>query len=129
MIDWSGQAIADSPAVELGWEGIEGGQGPAGPINASCLVLSPTQGIAITPQTMLGSGGAGGPYTFIASGLPSGLTMSSGGTLSGTPTVSGTFPYSVLIIDSAAGTGGVGCSLTVAPAAASASATLAGRAA
>jgi hypothetical protein len=39
-------------------------------------------GVAITPVTLTGSGGAGGPYTFSAAGLPSGLSISSSGTIS-----------------------------------------------
>jgi hypothetical protein len=39
--------------------------------------------------------------------------MSSSGTISGTPTVSGTFPYTVTVKDSAGHTGTVNCSVTV----------------
>jgi hypothetical protein len=83
--------------------------------SANCAVITAVQGNAITPVTVTGSGGAGGPYTFSASGLPAGLTMSSSGTISGTPTVSGTFPYTVTVTDSAGNTGTVNCSVTVAP--------------
>jgi hypothetical protein len=64
---------------------------------------------------MIGSGGVGGPYTFSATGLPAGLTMSSTGTISGTPTVSGTFSYTVTVKDAAGNTGTVNCSVTVTP--------------
>ena len=57
------------------------------------MVINAVQGVAITPVTMTASGGTGTGYTFSATGLPAGLTMSSSGTISGTPTVSGTFPY------------------------------------
>jgi hypothetical protein len=63
----------------------------------------------------VGSGGAGGPYTFSATGLPSGLTISSGGTISGTPTVSGTFNYTVTITDSKGNKGTITCSIQVCP--------------
>jgi len=66
--------------------------------------------------TMTGSGGAGGPYTFTATGLPSGLGISTGGTISGTPTQSGTFPYTVTVTDKAGNKGTVNCSVTVAQA-------------
>jgi hypothetical protein len=62
---------------------------------------------------MAGSGGVGGPYTFSATGLPAGLTMSSAGTISGTPTATGTFSYTVTVKDSAGNTGTVTCSVTV----------------
>lgn len=50
-------------------------------------------------QTLVGSGGTG-PYTFAASGsLPPGVTLSSAGVLSGTPTRSGTFAFTVTATD------------------------------
>jgi len=69
------------------------------PPTAACAVINAVQGVAITPTTLVGTGGAGGPYTFTASGLPAGLSISSNGTISGTPTVSGTFNYTVIITD------------------------------
>jgi hypothetical protein len=71
--------------------------------------------VAITPVTMVASGGCGGPYTFSATGLPSGLTMSLGGTISGTPTVTGTFNYTVTVTDNCGNTGTLNCSVTVNP--------------
>ena len=41
------------------------------------------------------------PYTWTATGLPTGVTLSSTGTLSGTPTSAGTFPITVTVTDSA----------------------------
>jgi hypothetical protein len=82
---------------------------------ASCVTINAVQGVAITPVTMIGSGGVGGPYTYTAAGLPAGLTMASSGTISGTPTVSGTFGYTVTVKDSAGNTGTVNCSVTVNP--------------
>jgi Putative Ig domain len=87
----------------------------AAPVSAACVAISAIQGVAITPVTMTGSGGAGGPYTFSASGLPAGLTMAANGTISGTPTASGTFNYSVTVTDSTGNTASVNCSVTVAP--------------
>src|SRR4029079_1341052 len=85
------------------------------PVSATCVTIVAVQGVAITPVTMTGSGGAGGPYTFSATGLPAGLTMSSTGTISGTPTVSGTFNYTVTVTDKDGNTGTVNCSVTVNP--------------
>jgi uncharacterized repeat protein (TIGR01451 family) len=85
------------------------------PPSANCVSITAVQGFPITPVTMVGSGGVGGPYTFSATGLPAGLTMSTGGTISGTPTVSGTFSYTVTVKDSAGNTGTVNCSVTVNP--------------
>ncbi|NTF46561.1 Ig domain-containing protein, partial [Rhizobium rhizogenes] len=57
-------------------------------------------------QTLAASGGAA-PYSYsITSGaLPAGLTLSSSGTLSGTPTAGGTFNFTVKATDSSTGTG------------------------
>jgi uncharacterized repeat protein (TIGR01451 family) len=74
---------------------------PPSPPTATCISITAVQGMPITPVTMVGSGGVGGPYTFSATGLPAGLIVSSSGTISGTPTVSGTFSYTVTVKDSA----------------------------
>jgi Putative Ig domain len=87
----------------------------ATPPTATCVSITAVQGVAITPVTMTGSGGAGGPYSFSATGLPAGLTMSSSGTISGTPAVNGTFSYTITVEDAAGSTGTVNCSATVAP--------------
>jgi len=54
-------------------------------------------------QTITASGGTG-PYTFAVSAgaLPAGLTLSTGGLLSGTPTAGGTFNFTVSATDSSA---------------------------
>ena len=83
-------------------------------VSATCVNLSATQGVAVTPASMIAGGGAGAPYSFSATGLPSGLTMSSAGVISGTPTVNGTFNYSVTITDKNGNKGTLNCSLTVA---------------
>jgi hypothetical protein len=85
------------------------------PVTGNCVSITAEQGVPITPVTMGASGGAGPQYTFSASGLPAGLTMAPDGKISGTPQVSGTFPYTVTITDSAGNTGTVNCSVTVAP--------------
>lgn len=51
--------------------------------------------------TVAGSGGVPA-YTWSAAGLPAGLTMSSAGVISGTPSASGTFTVNVRLSDSAA---------------------------
>ena len=84
-------------------------------ITASCVAITAVQDVAITPVTVVGSGGNGGPYTYSATGLPAGVTMAANGTISGTPTVSGTFSYTITITDSDGNTGTINCSLTVTP--------------
>ncbi|MGM9426711.1 beta strand repeat-containing protein [Hydrogenophaga sp. MI9] len=71
-------------------------------------------------QTVTASGGVG-PYSFsvTAGSLPAGLTLSSGGVLSGTPTAGGTFNFTVTATDSSPFpgpfSGSQAYSLTVAP--------------
>jgi hypothetical protein len=67
-------------------------------------------------QLITASGGNGG-YTFSKSAgtLPAGLSLSSAGTLSGTPTTSGTFAFTVQAMDVNACTGSNSYSLVVIP--------------
>ena len=83
------------------------------PVTSACAVITAVQGVAITPVTLSASGGTGTGYTFTATGLPAGLSISTGGTISGTPTVSGTFSYTVTITDSKGNKGTLNCSVTV----------------
>ena len=85
------------------------------PILSRCAAINAIQNMAITPVTLTATGGTGTGYTFSATGLPTGLTISSGGTISGTPTVSGTYAYVVTIRDSAGNTGTLNCSVYVEP--------------
>lgn len=63
-----------------------------------------TVGSSYGPATLAASGGAA-PYTWTATGLPAGLSLSSAGVLSGTPTTAGTFPVAFKVTDSAGCTG------------------------
>lgn len=80
-------------------------------VNAATVTVSPSTlpgGTVATAysQTLLASGGTG-PYTYAvtAGSLPTGLTLSSNGTLSGTPTAGGVFNFTVTATDSSTGTG------------------------
>ena len=74
---------------------------------------NPTVGAAYS-ATLSASGGTG-PYTFAptAGALPAGLTLSSGGVLSGTPTAGGTFNFAVTATDNGGYTGTRAYSLAV----------------
>jgi hypothetical protein len=85
------------------------------PVCMSCVTINAAQGSPIKPVTLVGSGGAGGPYTFSAKGLPAGLSISSSGTISGTPTVNGTFNYTVTVTDSKGNKATFNCSIKVCP--------------
>lgn len=72
-------------------------------------------GIGYTPVTAGASGGTP-PYKWSIGGgaLPAGLSMSTGGTVSGTPTASGNTTFVVLLQDSAGQAAGVSRSINVA---------------
>lgn len=68
------------------------------------MLPSPAQGLAYS-ATFSASGGVA-PYSFSATGaLPPGLSLTTGGVLSGTPTASGTSTFTVLATDSSGGAG------------------------
>ena len=78
---------------------------------SSAIVISPStlpSGLLSSAysQQLSATGGSGGGYTWqIATGsLPTGLTLSVGGLLSGTPTASGTFTFTVQVTDSSSAT-------------------------
>ncbi|MBB3455021.1 hypothetical protein FHT86_003320 [Rhizobium sp. BK313] len=57
-------------------------------------------------QPLTASGGTGGyTYSLTAGALPAGVTLSSAGVLSGTPTAGGTFNFTITATDSSTGTG------------------------
>ena len=60
-------------------------------------------GVAIAPITFVASGG-NTPYTWSSSALPSGLSLSSGGVLSGTPSSVGSTSIVVTVTDASAAT-------------------------
>jgi pseudomonalisin len=76
------------------------------------LAVLPTTLVAGTvntgyPQTAIAAVGGTTPYAYaVSSGiLPTGLTLSAGGALAGTPTTAGLFTFTVTATDSSAGTG------------------------
>jgi hypothetical protein len=75
--------------------------------NQLAIQISPTSlangtnNSVYVPVTFTATGGGfAPPFTWSATGLPTGLTVSSGGTLSGTPTQSGTFDFTLQLTDS-----------------------------
>jgi hypothetical protein len=59
---------------------------------------------AITPLQLQASGGTA-PYTFSATGLPAGLSISAGGLITGTPTATGTYSVTASATDSLGASG------------------------
>ena len=68
-------------------------------------------------QTLTGNNGTA-PYTFAVTGgaLPTGLTLTTGGLLSGTPTVANTFNFTVTATDSASSSGSQAYTVVINPA-------------
>src|SRR5262249_23147818 len=71
-----------------------------------------TAGVAYTAFQLTASGG-GPPYTWSASGLPSGTNVNSSGVLSGTPAAAGTFAVTVTATDAATKTGSKSLNLVI----------------
>ena len=67
-------------------------------------------------QTFTATGGLGTLYFSKVGSLPSGMTLSSAGVLSGTPTATGSFSFTVYATDSAGDNGSQTYTLTVTPA-------------
>jgi uncharacterized protein (TIGR03437 family) len=69
------------------------------------------------PLQVLSASGGYGPYTFTvpANLLPAGLTLASNGSISGTPTVTGTFPFTLTATDLIGQTGSKSLQITVRP--------------
>ncbi|MFT3809277.1 MAG: putative Ig domain-containing protein [Micropepsaceae bacterium] len=66
-------------------------------------------------QQLTASGGDGGPYTFTGTNVPAGLSLSSTGLLSGTPTEAGPFVFSAQAVDQGGYNGAKVFQLGVAP--------------
>jgi hypothetical protein len=62
--------------------------------------------------TLTATGGTA-PYTWTASGLPTGLSISSGGVISGTPSTAGTYTVTVTATDSASHSGSASFTWTI----------------
>jgi len=93
--DANGQTGARAYAVQVAAPTI---------VLAPATLPSPAQGLAYS-ATFSASGGVA-PYSFSVTGaLPPGLSLTTGGVLSGTPTASGTSTFTVLATDSSGGAG------------------------
>jgi hypothetical protein len=78
---------------------------------AVTVTLSPTAlpngTVGTSYSAQISASGGTSPYTFSKTGtLPTGLTLSSAGLLSGTPTAAGTYTFTVTATDNASNTGG-----------------------
>jgi hypothetical protein len=96
----------------------QGGGGGLPPVIST--ITLPSGAIAVPYSATLAASGGTSPYTWtIASGsnpVPPGLALSAGGTISGTPTASGNFGFTVVVTDSASHTAGRNLSILIADA-------------
>ena len=80
-------------------------------VSAPTLAITPTSlptpVIGVAYSQALGTSGGTAPYTYVVSGgsLPPGISVSSGGSVSGSATTPGTFNFTVRSTDSSTGTG------------------------
>ncbi len=88
--------------------------------SAPLLTLSPTTlpatGVNASYSHTITATGGTGPYTYVVTSgaLPPGLTLSATGVLSGTPTMAGSYPFTVTATDSMGNTGSQQYTLVVA---------------
>ena len=88
------------------------GPTPPAPLAISTLAL-PAGTVGTAYSATLAATGGVSPYSWSASGLPSGLSLSSAGTISGTPTAAGTLNAAVTIQDSTGTTSSASLSLAI----------------
>ena len=96
--NWNAGTITDRPFTVLP---------PSITLNPATLTAG-ALGVGYTAQTLSASGGAGAySYSVTTGAIPSGMTLTSAGVLSGTPTAIGNFGFNVTATDSSAiATGG-----------------------
>ena len=85
------------PGINWTWNGASF----AAPLTISAPPIAGTQGIAITPVRATAFGGSGSGFSFAAAELPSGLSISDEGQISGTPETARQSPYMITVTDSA----------------------------
>jgi Zn-dependent metalloprotease len=113
-------SCAEFNAVKAAWNAVSVPAQAADPTctaSSGVTVTNPgnktgTVGTPIASFTVSASGGSA-PYTWTGTGLPPGVTISSSGTVSGTPTTAGTYSSTVTATDSAGATGSATFTFTI----------------
>jgi hypothetical protein len=107
---WDGPTGLGTPSGVTAFKaGVGGGPTPVSVANPGSKTS--TVGTAVSLQ--LSANGGTAPYTWTATGLPSGLSISSGGLISGTPTTAGTYSVTGTAKDSLNATGSTTFSWTI----------------
>ena len=104
LLGWSAFALAGSLLGSgCGMGGGGGGGGGGGPVAVQILTTSlPPAGQSVPYTTILQASGGMGPYAWALSGgssLPAGLTLGSGGTITGSASTLGSYVFSVTVTD------------------------------
>jgi hypothetical protein len=111
----NGRALARTGAVTLAGNSVTnpGTAGTSSPLSLLCAF--PTGQLNQPYSSSLVATGGTPPYTFSisAGSLPANLTIVSSGAISGTPLVSGYFPYTGRVVDSTSTAATAGCSLNI----------------
>jgi hypothetical protein len=112
-------AVTPSSAFNYGMEIVAfkgaGSAPPSAPLTISTTSL-PAGTVGTAYSATLAATGGVSPYTWSASGLPAGLSISSAGNISGTPTASGNFSASITVLDSTNATASASETITIASA-------------
>src|SRR5438477_1846427 len=97
-------AAAFNHAMEItAFKGVSGAAPPPTPAPAPLAISTttlPAGTVGSTYSATLAATGGATPYTWSATGLPAGLSIGSGGTITGTPTAIGSFSASIGVLDS-----------------------------
>ncbi|WGY02390.1 M4 family metallopeptidase [Nocardioides sp. QY071] len=101
-------------AVAAGTEACSATPPAGSPTVSSPGNQTATQGTAITQLTLRATGGTA-PYTWTVTGLPAGLSATSAGVISGTPTTAGSSSVTAKVTDAAGKTGTASFTWTVNP--------------
>ena len=93
--------------------GTSGGTSPTPALTSACPLPGATAGVAYS-QAQTAAGGAP-PYQYFVSGLPAGMSYTSGGSITGTAQAGGMAQVVVQVIDSKGDSSVATCSLPIAP--------------
>lgn len=78
---------------------IQPGAPPQPPLVLATTSLAPAEAGSAYSATLSSSGGSSYTYSLASGVLPSGLTLSANGVISGTPTAAGTFTFTISVTD------------------------------
>ena len=113
---WNDPAGTDDKVMLNGTEWLASGSGSGGGTGSVSVTNPGSQNGTVGNATSLQLSASGGtsPYTWTATGLPAGLTISSSGLISGTPTTAASYSVTATAKDSTGATGTASFSWTIA---------------